>query len=360
MAGGDEQAGEKRFDPTPQKLKRLRDQGNVPKSREVAQIATFVTAVMYLLIGSNYIWSQIYPMFRKLWEAIPQKTLGAIGAGYIINYSAATIAMVLVPMFLLVALTAITSDIFQVGIMFSTQRLVPKITNLNPTNYFKNTFNVRGIVELLKQIAKVGILTFVAYFMIQKHWELIIGSLHSESLAALVEILKKIIADFTIFAAIALLVVAISDLFFQRFKFTQDNRMTLKEMMDEMKQTEGDPFVKAQRRALAKSLNQRRQVMSVPEADFITTNPSKIAVAVKYNQGKMSAPRVIAKGGDSFAWLIIATGKKHNIPIIENVPLARALYRLVKVDHEIPPELYRAVAEILLFAYQVRGKAKFK
>ncbi|HEY9886179.1 MAG TPA: EscU/YscU/HrcU family type III secretion system export apparatus switch protein, partial [Vampirovibrionales bacterium] len=113
----------------------------------------------------------------------------------------------------------------------------------------------------------------------------------------------------------------------------------------------------AQRRAMARRLNQRQQVMSVPQADFITTNPSKIAVAVKYDEDSMTAPRVIAKGADSFAWMIIKKAKEHEIPVIENVPLARALFRLVKVDHEVPPELYRAVAEILLFAYKLRKKA---
>jgi flagellar biosynthetic protein FlhB len=134
----------------------------------------------------------------------------------------------------------------------------------------------------------------------------------------------------------------------------------MKDMVDEMKESEGDPYMKAKRRQMARQMTQRRQIANLPEADFITTNPSKIAVAIKYTSGEMSAPKVIAKGGDAFAWRIIQVGKEHGIPIIENIPLARALYKLVKVEQEVPPELYRAVAEILLFVYQVRGKAKFR
>lgn len=358
MGAGDE-AGEKKFDPTPRRLQRLRDQGSVPKSRELAQILTFVVAVIFLIKGGDFIWNQILSMFHGLWGSLPQKTFGAIGAGHIIEYSAKPMVLIIMPLILLVALTAIISDFLQVGVVFSTDRFF-KFDNLNPTNYFKNTFSVKGIVQLLIQLLKVSVLGFVAYRAITKHWLAIIGMLNVHSLPPVIEVLKTIIVDFTTEAVIALFVVAIADFFFQRFKFNQDNRMTLKELMDEMKESEGDPYVKAQRRALARRLNQRRQVMSIPEADFITTNPSKIAVAIKYTAGEMAAPKVIAKGGDAFAWLLITTAKRHNIPVIENVPLARALYRLVKVDSEVPAELYRAVAEVLLFAYQVRGKAKFR
>jgi flagellar biosynthesis protein FlhB len=358
MGAGDE-AGEKKFDPTPSRLQRLRDQGQVPKSRELAQIATFVAAVMFLLVGGNYIWQKLLGMFLNLWSAIPLKTFGAIGPGFIIKYSVEPFAMIVIPLLLIVAATAIIIDFAQVGFLFTTQNFF-KLDGFNPTNYFKRIFSVDGIVELLRQLLKVGILAGVAWRVTNKHWVEIIGLLQAESVAQVSTLLRNIILDFTIQASVALLVLAIADFFFQRFRFTQRNRMTLKEMIDEMKQNEGDPMVKAQRRALARRLNQRRQIADVPEADFITTNPSKIAVAIKYTSGQMDAPKVIAKGADAFAWRIIAVAKEHNVPVIENVPLARALFRLVKVGKHIPPELYRAVAEILLFAYQVRGKAKFR
>ncbi|HEY9885872.1 MAG TPA: EscU/YscU/HrcU family type III secretion system export apparatus switch protein, partial [Vampirovibrionales bacterium] len=215
MSSGEDGASEKRFDPTPRKLQKLRDQGNAPKSKEVAQVATFVVAVMYIIIGTPYIWENILSMFKMIWSAIALKTLDNIGAGLIIEYSAKVFAKILIPLFLLVASTAILMDISQVGLMFSTQRFF-KFNNFNPTNYFKNTFSVRGIVELLKQLAKVAILTGVAYFIINKYWTLIIASLNAETLGVTVEILRKIIVDFTIYAAIALLVVGIADLFFQR------------------------------------------------------------------------------------------------------------------------------------------------
>ena len=214
------------------------------------------------------------------------------------------------------------------------------------------------MVELLLQIVKVLILGFFAWKILNKHWLEIIGLLNSPTVQAVAEVLREVILDYTIQSTIILFIIGLADFLFQRFRFTQKNRMSLKEIIDEMKQTEGDPFVKAQRRQLARRLSQRKQIANVPEADFITTNPSKIAVAIKYKSGEMTAPKVIAKGSDAFAWRIIAVARENQIPIIENVPLARALFKLAKVDQEIPPELYRAVAEVLLFAYQIRGKAK--
>jgi flagellar biosynthetic protein FlhB len=295
-------------------------------------------------------------MFESIFKAVAMRDLDTISAGYILQATTEPLVWILVPLFLMLMITAILGNTFQVGLVLTPLRF----DNLNPANYFKNLFNIRGVVELLKQILKVAILVFVAYKTVTKHWTKILALVNVESLNPVIDVLKLIIKDFTIDSLMALVVVALADILFQRIRFIQEQRMTLKEVIDETKESEGDPFVKAQRRAMARRLNQRRQVMSIADADFIATNPTKLAVAIKYTSGVMSAPKVVAKGGDAFAWTIIGVAKRHGVPVIENVPLARALYKLVKLDQEIPPELYRAVAEVLLFAYQVRGKARFR
>lgn len=355
--GAGEDAGEKNFDPTPQRLQRLREQGNVPKSRELSQILTFAVAIIFLVVASSFIWGQIKEMFVSLWSAIPLKSLAEIGPGYIMWHSVKPFALIIIPLFLAVSAAAILADLVQVGPLFTTNRLF-KLDGFNPVNNIKNIFSLDKLVDLLRQILKVLVLGFFAWKVLNKHWLEIIGLLNAPTVQAVAEVLRQIILDYTIQATLVLLIIGFSDFLFQRFRYTQKNRMSLKEVVDEMKQTEGDPFVKAQRRQLARRLSQRKQIANVPEADFITTNPSKIAVAIKYTSGEMVAPKVIAKGSDAFAWRIIEVARKNEIPIIENIPLARALFKLAKVDQEIPPELYRAVAEVLLFAYQIRGKAK--
>jgi flagellar biosynthetic protein FlhB len=164
----------------------------------------------------------------------------------------------------------------------------------------------------------------------------------------------KIIIDFVTKAGTLFLVIAGADYMFTRWKFLKDQKMSFKEIKDEYKNSEGDPHVKAALRQRRMQMLQQTMLDAVPSADFITTNPIHVAVALKYNTDKMKAPKVIAKGSELFAKKIVAIAKEHNIPVIENPPVARALYRFVDLNKEIPPELYKAVAEILLFVYNLR------
>ncbi len=359
MGSGEDQ-GTKEFDPSASKLRNLRNKGSVPKSPELNQLLSFIVAVSFLLMGSGFIWTKLEGMFIGLYSVIPFKTLDQIGAGFIVKHSVEIFAVIILPMLFLVGFFGAMGDIMQTGIMITFNQLTPNFNKLNPVTYFKNLFSVKKIVELLKQIGKLSVLGVIAYQMIQKHFLEMLTLTNTSSILVVGTVLKSLILDFTIKAAIFLLVITLIDVFYQKFHFTQENRMTRKEMMDEYKQNEGDPMLKQQRRAMARKYSQGEQLKLVPEADFITTNPSKIAVAVKYNSSNMKAPKILAKGSDAFAWQIITIAKKHNIPVIENIPLARALFKLVKIGAEVPSEFYKAVAEVLLFAYQLRGKKSEK
>jgi len=357
MASG-EDSGPKEFDPTPSKLRKLRQQGQVPKSREVAQVATFFVAVIFIILLSSYIWQQIYSMFNNLWKMIPASSLGEIGTALIAKNTLVPFFMIVLPLFLSVSITAISMDVWQVGFLFSTQVFTPKLNNLNPINNLKNKFSLQQLVEITKQIIKVAILSGVAYMVLQAKWASIIALLNVESVFGLGKQLKELIIDFVIQVTVAMFLVSLADFAFQRFNFTKKNKMTRKELLDDMKESEGDPQMKAKRKQMARQMIQRAQMSNVPSADFITTNPHKIAIAVKYDNKLSNAPIVVAKGADSIAWEIILLAKKYEIPIIENIPLARALYKLVEVQEQVPSSLYRAVAEILVFVYQIRAKAQ--
>ena len=356
MGAGDE--GTKEFEPSQSKLNNLKRQGQVPKSPELSQLFSFIVAITFILSGSSFIWNRLQAMFTNLYGAVSLKTLDEIGPGFIIKNSFEVFLIIVLPMLFLVGASSAVGDILQTGLMFTPSQLSPKFDKLNPVNYFKQVFTMKKVVEILKQLIKVFVLSIVAYKMIQKHFLEILTLVTADSIAIVADVLKSVILDFTINSTIALLIIVLIDIGYERFNFLQQHKMTRKEMMDEFKQNEGDPHMKQKRRAMARQFSQGQQASLIPEADFITTNPSKIAVAVKYESGKMSAPKVLAKGSDSFAWRIVSIAKQHNIPVIENIPLARALFKLVKIGKEIPPELYRAVAEILLFAYQIKGKKK--
>ncbi len=357
MAGGDD-SGTKEFDPTQQTLQKLRRQGRVPKSTDFAQLATYIAAVMYLIFNAPFMWDQFAKMFVGLWKELSSGYLTEVGAGYIIEYAFKPALMIVMPLFLVVAVAGILANVGQTGPIFSTDSISPKLSNLNPLTRIKQIFSLKGIVDLVKAIFKVIVLGYIAYVVTTDHWEQIIAAISTSTYRNIWVIFKEVIYDFVIKTSIALLVIALADLLYQRFQFTKDNRLTMKQLRDEMKESDGDPMVKAQRRQLARQMAQRRQQSDIPTADFIATNPTKIAVAIRYVSGAMEAPRVVAKGGDASAWKIIALGKAHGVPIIENIPLARALYKLVKVGSFVPPELFRAVAEVLIFAYQIRAKSR--
>lgn len=355
MGAGDD-SGTKEFDPTPSKLRQLRQQGNVPKSQELNQLFSFIVAVTFILVGGGFIWGKLQLMFIALYGSIKLGSLSAIGAGFLLKHTAEIFAIIIIPLLFAVSFSSAMGDFLQVGIMLTPMSL--KMDKLNPQSYFKQTFSLKKVIEFLKQLAKVLILTFVAYKMVKKHLLELITLVDSTSIIVVGSVLKEVVKDFTINATIALLIVTIIDFAFQRINFVRENRMTRKQMMDEFKQNEGDPHMKQKRKMMAREMTQGQQLQLVREADFVTTNPTKIAIAVKYSQGDMEAPKVLAKGSDSFAYLIVQKAKEHNVPVIENIPLARALFKLVKAGKDVPPELYKAVAEVLLFAYKVTGKAK--
>lgn len=357
MGSGEDQ-GTKEFEPSQSKLNNLRRQGNVPKSPELNQLLSFIVAIIFLLAGGGYIWGNLQEMFIGLLSATKERSIEDIGAGYIIGHSALVFAKIIFPMLFLVGFSGIMGDVWQVGLMFSTGQLGFKLNKLNPVNYFKQTFSMKKVVEFLKQLGKVIVLGGVAYCMVRKHLLKLIELVNTDSIIVVANVLKEVIQDFTLYATVALFIITLIDASYQKHKFIQDNKMTRKEMTDEFKKNEGDPQMKQQRRAMARKFTQGSLVELVKDSDFITTNPTKIAVAVKYESGKMEAPLVQAKGSDSMAWRIIQLANEHEVPVIENIPLARALYKLAQLGGYIPEELYNAVAEVLLFSYQVRAKSK--
>ena len=345
---GDE---DKQFEASQQKLRKARKEGQVVKSKDFSTAISLI--VMFLVIYSlgPFIWQQIAGLFSNLYEQIPNARFEEIGIKYLMFVTLIPTLLIIVPIICLSALVSIIGDLIQVGPLFTMTPLMPKPDKLNPTKYFKNLMNPKTLFELVKNIAKVVILGLIGWMVYMEHFPAILGLAVVENEFATLVAFGKLITDFILKAGIAFLVIAAMDYGVTKWKFMQDQKMSFKEVKDEYKNSEGDPHVKAALRQKRQQLLRKAMKDSVPDADFVVTNPIHVACAVKYDAQTMESPTLVAKGAELFAKEIKEIAMANDVPVIENPPVARALYRLVEVNHQIPPDLYKAVAEILIFVY---------
>lgn len=350
---GDE---DKQFEASASKLQKAREEGQVIKSKDLSMAISLI-AMFQLLTGmGSFIWGQTTKIFITLFNEIPHKHLDEIGIPYILFVTIVPMLLIVAPLIIAAALISMIGDIIQIGPLITTKPLTPKLDKINPFKGIKNIFSMKTIIELIKNIIKVVVLGYIGYVTYTAHIPAILKLCTTENTFSILLEFGKIITDFVMKAGILFLVIAGGDYMYTRFKFLKDQKMSFKEVKDEYKNSEGDPHVKQALRQKRMQMLQQNMLDSVHLADFITTNPIHVAVAIKYDTDKMRAPKVIAKGTELFAKRIIEIAKKHNIPVIENPPIARALFKLVDVNREIPPELYKAVAEILMFVYNLRKK----
>ena len=352
---------DKQFEATPQKLKKAKEEGQVVKSKDFSTAISLLAMFMILNAFAPFLWEQISKMFVLVYEQIPNKSVENIGSYYLLLLAILPMILIIGPIMFLSMLVSIIGDFIQVGPLVATKTIEPKFDKLNPVNGFKGIFfSSKTYFELVKNIVKVLILGFVAYIVFKDHITALLGLCAIENTFSILYEFGRIVIDFVTKAGTIFLVIAGADYLFTRWKFLKDQKMSFKEMKDEYKNSEGDPHVKAALRQRRMQMLQQSMLDAVPSADFVTTNPIHVAVALKYNTDLMKAPKVIAKGSELFAKKIVAIAKEHNIPVIETPPVARALYRFVEVNREIPPELYKAVAEILLFVYNLHKENNIK
>ena len=349
---GDE---DKQYDATPRKLEQARKEGQVVKSKD------FSTAVSLLILFSAifglapFIWNQITQLFTLLYEQIPNTQLERIGLAYIFLVTVKAAVLIIAPILALAWFVAVMADFIQVGPLVATAPLMPKLDKLNPTKYFKNIMSIKTLFELFKNILKVVILGYIGWSVYMDHIKSILMLAAIDNNFAVMIEFGKLITDFIFKACIAFLIISAADYGVTKWKFLKDQKMSFKEIKDEYKNTEGDPNVKAALRQRRMQMLQRGMMDSVPEADFVVTNPVHVACALKYKAEEMASPMLIAKGTELIAKKIIKIAAEHGIPVIENPPVARALFKMVDLNQQIPPELYKAVAEILLFVYNLKN-----
>ena len=353
--------GEKTEPASQKKLDDARKKGQVAKSKEIVNAAYLVVIFAFLKIYIGTMGNGLMESFKKFYSMISKYAIDHedinLGLGLaILGEMFIDIGLLIAPFLLVSFILYFFGDLVQVKWKISGEALKPKFSNLNPVNGFKRMFSSQSLINLLKSVAIVGICIYIVYTeLIDKIYALY--NLYDVSLEQGIAFVGDTVFSIALKISIFYLFIGVADYIFQIRKFKNDMMMTKQEVKDEYKQSEGDPTVKSQIRRKMREVSQRRMMQKLPEADVVITNPTHFAVAIKYDLSVASAPIVVAKGEDYLALKIKEIAKEHNIEIVENKPLARALYHSVDIDEEIPQELYQAVAEVLAYVYNSKNKA---
>lgn len=349
---------EKTEEPTFKKLQEAKEQGNVSKSQELTGVIllTFASATVYLTGG--WMYEKTVHLFEHFFHYSSDRMENIPTAITYLGEAFNTAMLLMAPVLAIVAASAIAVNLSQTGIIFTTKAIEFKAEKLDPLKGLKRIFSVKGIVELVKGIAKVVVVGVVIWQVLTNE----IGSFLDFALLPLSAILIKtgsIIFTIIIRILIALLFLSALDAAYQRYEWRKQLKMSKQEIKDEYKQMEGDPQVKGQRRRFAQKILQKKRLdHAVLSADVVVTNPTHYAVALSYKADSDEAPKIMAKGMRKRALKIREYAAHYEIPIIENPPLARALYAGAEEDQFIPPELYEAVAELLAYLYKLKEDQK--
>lgn len=349
---GDE---DKQFDATPRKLEQARKEGQVVKSKDFSMAISLLVLFTAIFALSPFIWHQVTQLFVLCYEQIPNQHLDNIGLPYIFTIAIIPTVLIIAPILFIAWLVAILADFIQVGPLVATAPLAPKLDKLNPTKYFKNLVSVKTLFELLKNILKVVILGWIGWSVYSTHIQSILNLAAVDNNFAVMFEFGKLVTEFVFKAGIAFLAISGADYMVTRWKFMQDQKMSFKEIKDEYKNTEGDPNVKAALRQRRMQMLQKNMMDAVATADFVVRNPIHVACALKYVAEEMESPMLVAKGTELIAKKIIQIATENNVPVIDNPAVARAIFRMVELNQLIPPDLYKAVAEILLFVYNLKN-----
>jgi len=345
---------ERNEEATPKRKEEARKKGQIAKSQEVVSVSVLLACVLFFNFGTGSMVKKLTAIMSKCLvnsgtTAIEQSTVQGLMLGYIYDAFLAVF-----PFLLVVFIAALASNYLQVGFLFSSEALQPKFSKISPLKGFKKLTSLKSVAELFKNICKLSIIGGVAYWTIASEIDNLLP-LMDQSLWGIFIYIGNISLRIIIRTCWVLVVLAVLDYVYQRWEYERGLKMSKQEIKDEYKQMEGDPLLKSRVKRMQREMARKRMMAKVPQADVVITNPDHIAVAMKYDQKKMAAPVVLAKGADLVAEKIKEIARKSHVPIVENKPLARTLFKLVGVGGVIPENLYRAVAEVLAHVYKLKN-----
>lgn len=358
MAENTEDQGTKTEDPTPRKLKKAREKGDVPNSREAGTMMMILALLILTVFLMPQVVTPLTGVLSRVFETagtvqIGEGRAGLQDIGLVTGLLSRGVVIVLAPVMGLFLLAAIAGALLQGEIVVAAERIKPKWSKLSPIAGFKRLVSPDALVEFVKSVAKVLIVGAVGVWLAFKA---VTGIWQSEGFLpeAIAPYFQHYITLLLAVAAVMAVVIALADTIYKRLRWIAKQRMSVKDVRDEIKEQEGDPLIKAKRMETRRKRSRQRMAAAIPEATVILTNPTHYAVALKYEQGEDEAPICTAKGADLMAAQIRKLAHEAGVPVIENRPLARALFEVAEVDAPIPLEHWQAAAEIIRFVFDLR------
>ena len=345
---------------TPKRRRDERKKGNVFFSNDAVSVVVLLASFFTLYVTAGLMINQIYRFLRFCLGFAAGAGSGGPAAGQLpelFTQFLLTFVIAAGPIMAVSLLAGVGATLFQTKMLLSGEPLKPKFSRINPLQGIKRLFSLRSIIEALKGLLKIGVLLYLLYSFLMGIVDSFTKYLYTDLDAAAAHLFQQGF-QMVVQIAIAFVVLAGADIFYQWWEYERQLRMSKQEIKEEFKQTEGDPQIKGKIKETQRRMAQSRMMQKVPGADVVIRNPTHFAVALRYHADTDQAPVVLAKGQDHIAARIVQIAEEHKIAVVENVPLARALYATAELDREIPPEFYNAVAEVLVYLYRLDGKLK--
>ena len=345
---------------TPQRLGEARDKGQTPISREFTMAGTLLLAALGLEFFGHLLIGSFEEILRLCMDVTTSSALletdQVNGAVQLATRAVAIVLPVFAGFVLLFALATLVFGFAQIGVKISRQALKPKIERLNPAQNLNKLLSPASLARSLFALLKLATLGSILWLVLSSEWQVLAGLHNTASFAAAVSLIAGMAFKILFWIALIVLLLSIADIAWQRYQFQKNLMMSKQEVEDERKRTEGDPLIKSRLRSARLELMQQRMMDSVPKADVVITNPTHYSVALRYDRRRNNAPEVVAKGIDDLAMRIRELAGEHDVPLMEDPPLARALYRAVKVGTEVPERFYQAVATVLSHVYRLKDQ----
>jgi flagellar biosynthetic protein FlhB len=341
---------------TPRKREEVREKGQVAKSREVTSVAVLIAAVVYCYFFTGITGDVLSRATRHFFQGASVRMESQEDLFSLLVVALEAAAWALAPLLGFVVIFSVLAHVIQFGLLFAPEALMPKMNRINPMEGLKRLVGKQGLMDLFKSLGKIALVGYVGYLTVAEAWP-DLPKLSQMPPAAILAFLLTFGTKIILRSTLVLIFLAAVDYAFQRYSFEQNIKMSKDEVKQEYKQREGDPLVKARVRQVQREISRRRMMAAVPKADVVITNPTHYAVAILYVRGEMEAPMVVAKGRGFIAQRIREVAEENDVPLVENKPLARGLYRAVQIGQAIPAEFYKAVAEILAYVYTLKREA---
>jgi flagellar biosynthesis protein FlhB len=338
---------------TPKRREEAREKGRVAKSREVSSVAGLAACLIYFYFNATGLLEKITAMMTSTFRSAGRVTISIDNVQLLLTGLLFKMFVLLMPIFIVVFIVGIFANVIQVGALFSPSAIQPELSKIDPLKGLQRLFSMNSFVELIKNILKMLIIGIVSYLVIKNEVNGFLP-LAEQTVWEILLYLGKITFKILLTTCWVLIILAILDYVYQRWEYEKGLRMSRQEIKEEFKNSDGDPAIKARIKRLQREMSRKRMMAAVPKADVIITNPTHLAVAIRYDQDTRIAPCVVAKGAGFIAEKIRNIGRENNIPIVENKPLAQVLYKMVRLDETIPENLYRSVAEVLAFVYGLK------